>query len=53
VYRGGNLPSGWIYAGLDALGMTIGGIALVAAPPHEPHSFQGRHVPRPPLKRLL
>ena len=31
MYRGGNLPSGWIYAGLDALGMTIGDIALVAA----------------------
>lgn len=32
VYRGGDLLSGWIYAGLAALGMTVGGIALVAAP---------------------
>ena len=32
VYRGGDLFSGWIYAGLAALGMTSGAIALVAAP---------------------
>jgi ATP:ADP antiporter, AAA family len=32
VYRGGDLISGWIYAGLAALGMTVGAIALVAAP---------------------
>lgn len=31
VYRGGDLVSGWIYAGL-ALALTIGSIALVAAP---------------------
>ncbi|NNK38149.1 MAG: MFS transporter, partial [Xanthomonadales bacterium] len=32
VYRGGDLVSGWLYAGLAAVGMTIGAIALVAAP---------------------
>jgi AAA family ATP:ADP antiporter len=32
VYRGGDLVSGWIYAGLTALGLTVGAIALVAAP---------------------
>jgi len=32
VYRGGDLINGWIYAGLAALGLTVGAIALVAAP---------------------
>jgi len=32
VYRGGDLVSGWIYAGLAAIGLSIGAIALVAAP---------------------
>ncbi len=32
VYRGGDLVSGWIYAGLAALGLTIGSIALLSAP---------------------
>jgi AAA family ATP:ADP antiporter len=32
IYRGGDLVSGWMYAGLAALGLTIGGIALVAVP---------------------
>ena len=32
VYRGGDLVSGWIYAGLAAAGLTVGAIALVAAP---------------------
>lgn len=32
VYRGGDLVSGWIYAGLAAVGLTVGAIALVAAP---------------------
>ena len=32
VYRGGDLLSGWIYTGLLALGMSIGAIALTAAP---------------------
>lgn len=32
VYRGGDLASGWIYAGLAAIGLTVGTIGLVAAP---------------------
>ena len=32
VYRGGDLVSGWTYAGLAALGLSVGAIALVAAP---------------------
>jgi AAA family ATP:ADP antiporter len=32
VYRGGDLVSGWVYAGAAALGLTIGSIALLAAP---------------------
>lgn len=32
VYRGGDLLSGWIYAGFAGLGMTAGAIALAAAP---------------------
>lgn len=32
MYIGDDLLSGWIYAGLTALGMTIGGIAPIAAP---------------------
>jgi AAA family ATP:ADP antiporter len=32
VYRGGDLLSGWVYAGLAAIGLSLGGIALVAAP---------------------
>lgn len=32
VYRGGDLASGWIYAGLAWVGLSIGAISLVAAP---------------------
>ncbi len=32
VYRGGDLVNGWVYAGLSAVGLSIGAIALVAAP---------------------
>ncbi len=32
VYRGGDLVSGWIYAGLAAIGLSAGAIALVAVP---------------------
>ena len=32
VYRGGDLASGWIYTGFTALGLSIGAIALLAAP---------------------
>jgi AAA family ATP:ADP antiporter len=32
VYRGGDLISGWIFAGLQALGLSLGAIALTSAP---------------------
>ena len=32
VYRGGDLVSGWAYAGLAYIGLSIGAIALVAVP---------------------
>jgi AAA family ATP:ADP antiporter len=32
VYRGGDLLSGWLYTGMLALGLSIGAIALLAAP---------------------
>jgi AAA family ATP:ADP antiporter len=32
IYRGGDLVSGWIYTGLAAVGLSIGAIALTAAP---------------------
>jgi AAA family ATP:ADP antiporter len=32
VYRGGDLASGWIFTGLRALGLSIGAVALAAAP---------------------
>lgn len=32
VYRGGDLVSGWIYAGLAGLGLVAGSIALLAVP---------------------
>ena len=32
VYRGGDLVSGWIYAGLAYVGLSLGAIALVAVP---------------------
>jgi len=32
IYRGGDLASGWIFTGLTALGLSIGAIALAAAP---------------------
>lgn len=32
VYRGGDLVSGWIYTGLAWVGLSLGAIALVAAP---------------------
>lgn len=32
VYRGGDLVSGWIYAGLAAVGLSIGAIGFVAMP---------------------
>lgn len=32
VYRGGDAVSGWAYSGLQALGLSLAGIALVAVP---------------------
>jgi AAA family ATP:ADP antiporter len=32
VYRGGDLVNGWVYTGLQALGLTVGAISLVAVP---------------------
>jgi len=32
VYRGGDLVSGWIYAGLAFIGLSLGMIAMIAAP---------------------
>jgi AAA family ATP:ADP antiporter len=32
VYRGGDLVSGWTYAGLAAVGLSLGAIALFAVP---------------------
>jgi AAA family ATP:ADP antiporter len=32
IYRGGDLVSGWTYAGLSFVGLSIGAIALAAAP---------------------
>ena len=32
VYRGGDAASGWLYSGLAAVGLGLGGIALVAVP---------------------
>jgi AAA family ATP:ADP antiporter len=32
IYRGGDLVTGWIYAGLAAVGLSIGAIALTAVP---------------------
>ena len=32
VYRGGDLVNGWVYTGLQALGLSVGAIALVAVP---------------------
>ena len=32
VYRGADLANGWAFAGLQALGLSLGAIALVAAP---------------------
>jgi len=32
VYRGGDALTGWVFAGLEALGLTLGAVALVVAP---------------------
>ena len=46
VYRGGDLVSGWIYAGLAALGLSIGAIALAAAPVAALWAFIGLQLGR-------
>jgi ATP:ADP antiporter, AAA family len=46
VYRGGDLVSGWIYAGLAALGLTAGGIALAAVPAAIAWAMLGRKLGR-------
>jgi AAA family ATP:ADP antiporter len=44
VYRGGDLVSGWIYAGLAAVGLSVGAIALVAAPAAAVWMFVGLRI---------
>ena len=46
VYRGGDLLSGWIYAGLAALGLTVGAIALAAVPAAVIWALLGRRLGR-------
>jgi AAA family ATP:ADP antiporter len=46
VYRGGDLASAWIYAGLAAIGLSVGGIALAAAPVALGWVFLGRRLGR-------
>lgn len=46
VYRGGDLLSGWIYAGLAALGLTVGAIALAAVPAALIWALLGRRLGR-------
>jgi AAA family ATP:ADP antiporter len=46
VYRGGDLVSGWIYAGLAALGLSIGAIALAAVPVAALWAVIGRQLGR-------
>lgn len=50
VYRGGDLLSGWIYVGLAALGMTVGAIALAAAPVAVAWAVLGRRLGRDEAK---
>lgn len=50
VYRGGDLLSGWIYAGLAALSLTAGTIALAAVPAALAWGVLGWRLGRPPAK---
>ncbi len=50
VYRGGDLLSGWIYAGFAALGMTASAIALAAAPVAVIWTLLGRRLGRNELQ---
>ncbi len=53
VYRGGDLVSGWIYAGLAAIGLTVGGIALVAVPLAGVWALTGLDLGRRQEKRAM
>ena len=53
VYRGGDLVSGWIYAGLAAIGLTVGGIALVAVPLAGVWALTGLDLGRRQEKRAI
>jgi AAA family ATP:ADP antiporter len=46
IYRGGDLASGWIYAGLAWIGLSVGVIALVAAPVAAVWTVVGLHLGR-------
>jgi AAA family ATP:ADP antiporter len=46
IYRGGDLLSGWVYAGLATLGLSVGGIALVAVPAAAAWLFTGLDLGR-------
>jgi AAA family ATP:ADP antiporter len=46
IYRGGDLVSGWLYAGLSALGLAVGAIALLAAPLAALWAFLGMKLGR-------
>lgn len=50
VYRGGDLLSGWVYVGLAALGLTVGAIALAAAPVAVAWAVLGRRLGRDEVK---
>jgi AAA family ATP:ADP antiporter len=50
VYRGGDLLSGWIYVGLAAMGLTVGAIALAAAPVAVAWAVLGRRMGRDEAK---
>ncbi|MCL2524087.1 MAG: MFS transporter [Betaproteobacteria bacterium] len=51
VYRGGDLVSGWIYAGFGALGLGAAAIALIAAPVAVLWGVLGWQLGRMPVKQ--
>jgi AAA family ATP:ADP antiporter len=50
VYRGGDLVSGWIYAGLAGLGMAVGAIVLFAVPVAVVWAVLGRRLGQSPAR---
>jgi len=46
IYRGGDALTGWLFAGLTALGLGLGGVALVAAPLAGVWAVVGRRIGR-------